>query len=113
MTYFFGTQNNALLRAQVSRERMPRLGSGLPSTEDHRPSTRVGPFTFGAKFDQLERIALGDSALNCYQEKLDLLAAHGLSNEACAANLTETYLDGKSDKQGKCNIGQRERHRDR
>lgn len=49
--------------------------------------------------------------MNCYQNELDLLAAHGLSVEACAAHLTETYLDGKPRKQGKRNISQRERDR--
>ncbi|MDP3184459.1 MAG: hypothetical protein Q8M58_04230 [Anaerolineales bacterium] len=54
---------------------------------------------------------MGDSALNCYQEQLELLAARGLSDESCSARLTETYLDGKPRQQGKRNISQRERDR--
>jgi len=54
---------------------------------------------------------LSDPALNCYQSELDLLAARGLSDEGCAARLTEAYLDGKPRKQGKRYISQRERDR--
>lgn len=57
------------------------------------------------------RATLGDSALNCYQEQLDRLATRGLPADKCAAQLTETYLDGKPRQQGKRNISQRERDR--
>lgn len=54
---------------------------------------------------------LDEIGLNCYQEQLALLVVRGLSDETCAAHLTETYLDGKPRKLGKRNFSQRERDR--
>ena len=54
---------------------------------------------------------MDDSAWNCYQKQLDSLDAQGVSAPACAAHLTEAYLDGKPRHQGKRKISQRERDR--
>lgn len=86
-------------------------GTSPSSTNVFQHSTRAGRFAFSATLGPFGRATLGDSALNCYQEQLDRLASRGLSADACAAHLTETYLDGKPRKQGKRNISQRERNR--
>lgn len=74
------------------------------------PTTRMRPFHQRESENNWEPL-LDDSAWNCYQKQLDSLYAQGVSAPACAAHLTEAYLDDKPRQQGKRKISQRERDR--